>query len=306
MNNLINQLVENRKIAELTASKYIRMMFTLHDKTPFKNLNFLKKTDEIDAKLAKYTESTKASFYRTIVSITSMFTTPMFKKLNKHYTEKMMNKNKIVLEENATGKKNEKQEKNWITWNEVIATKDDLVNRVRSFQTKKNITQDEYQTLLELVVLSLYTDIPPRRNQDFLSLYVVKKWSDTMPKDRNYLDMTMRQFVFNKYKTATTYGTQIVACPDSFLETLSLFKKFYPLSTTNEYKLLVRYDGEPIEAVNGITRILNSAFGRQIGSTALRHIYLSNKYGGVKNNMIEDAEAMGHSVSTQQGVYVKH
>jgi hypothetical protein len=37
----------------------------------------------------------------------------------------------------------------------------------------------------------------------------------------------------------------------------------------------------------------------------LRHIYLSSKYGDIKEEQQQDAEAMGHSVSEQQGVYVK-
>jgi hypothetical protein len=36
----------------------------------------------------------------------------------------------------------------------------------------------------------------------------------------------------------------------------------------------------------------------------LRHIFLSDKYADVKEDMAQDAEAMGHSVDEQQNTYV--
>jgi hypothetical protein len=37
----------------------------------------------------------------------------------------------------------------------------------------------------------------------------------------------------------------------------------------------------------------------------LRHAYLTGKYGAVREDMKEDAKAMGHTVETQQTNYVK-
>jgi integrase len=57
-------------------------------------------------------------------------------------------------------------------------------------------------------------------------------------------------------------------------------------------------DGKALTAVNAITRILNKIFGKKLGSSMLRHIFLSDKYD-IKE-MEEDAEAMGHSVAEQR------
>ena len=65
---------------------------------------------------------------------------------------------------------------------------------------------------------------------------------------------------------------------------------------------LVNADGSPLESVNAITRILNRVFGKNVGSTMLRHIYLSSKYD-VKE-MDDDAEKMAHS-SGLQHAYLK-
>jgi hypothetical protein len=57
-------------------------------------------------------------------------------------------------------------------------------------------------------------------------------------------------------------------------------------------------------AVNAITRVLNRVFGKKIGSSMLRHIYLSDKYKDQNEEMKKDAEAMGHSLDLQRA-YIK-
>jgi len=94
------------------------------------------------------------------------------------------------------------------------------------------------------------------------------------------------------------------------LDAISIYLKHHPLhkgkiTKNTEFKFLVYADGSPLTAVNSITRILNKIFGKKVGSSMLRHIYLSSKYGDIKEEQKEDARAMGHSVGEQQNVYVK-
>jgi hypothetical protein len=49
---------------------------------------------------------------------------------------------------------------------------------------------------------------------------------------------------------------------------------------------------------------LNKAFGKKIGASALRHIYLSDKYGDSVEEKKKDAAAMAHSLS-EQNEYIK-
>ena len=64
-------------------------------------------------------------------------------------------------------------------------------------------------------------------------------------------------------------------------------------------------DGHPLVQVNSITKILNKIFGKRISSSALRHIFLSDKYKDVTKDMKADAEMMAHSVG-QQKDYIKN
>ena len=44
--------------------------------------------------------------------------------------------------------------------------------------------------------------------------------------------------------------------------------------------------------------------GKNISTDLLRHIYLTEKYGKVQEEMKTDSEAMGHS-TTEQALYIK-
>ena len=54
-----------------------------------------------------------------------------------------------------------------------------------------------------------------------------------------------------------------------------------------------------------ITKILNDIFGLNVSTSMLRHIFLSDKYSNVEEQMKQDAIAMGHSSNTQSEYIVK-
>jgi hypothetical protein len=67
---------------------------------------------------------------------------------------------------------------------------------------------------------------------------------------------------------------------------------------------LTHRDNSPLDKVNSITRILNKVFDKAIGSSMLRHIYLTGKYGEVVKNQAQDALDMAHSEGMQKD-YIK-
>lgn len=309
--NLSKALVTERGVSESTANLYLRTLLMLNDKKPFSTLAFLKKKDAVDAKLETYADSTKKGILASIVSVLSLYKDKAtYKAIYKHYYDLMMSKSKEVKEAESAraGEKSEKQKKNWSSWADVQKTEEELNKSAAEIMHKKHLTAPEAEKILQSVVLSLYTKIQPRRNQDYLNMLVVKKWSDNMSADHNYLDLTSNQFIFNKYKTVKKYGVQKIAIPDDLLNILVSYLRHHPLWRESKGKaavpFLVSPGGIPITALNGITRILNKIFGKNIGSSMLRHIFLSDKYSALKEDMAEDAEAMGHSVAEQQNTYV--
>jgi len=305
MLNLSKQLIEEKKVSESTAAAYIKSLYILNEKMPFKTLTFLKNTEGIENKIKAYADNTQKALYTTIASVLSLFKDkPTYKKAYAHYYEKMMGKAKEMKEAGGeSGDKTTKEKENWVDWKEVQEKHKALGDAVGKFVQQKQITPEQFSGLLHWVVLSLYTEVQPRRNQDYLDMYVVKKWKSDMPTDKNYLDLATKKFIFNRYKTQKTYGQQSIEIPETLMKVIALYLKHHPLvkgnkTKTTEYRFLVFPDGTPLTAVNAITRILNRIFGKKVGSSMLRHSFLSSKYD-IKE-MEHDAEAMGHSVSEQR------
>jgi hypothetical protein len=263
-------------------------------------------------RLGKYADSTQRGILGAIVSVlTSLKDKATYKKPYAYYYEQMMSRSKIGREEESKNIKSETQKENWIEWNEVETKRNELLNAVTTFDKKKSLSAAEYDTLLMLTVLSIYTEIQPRRNADFMNMYIVKKWNEGMEKDKNYLDIASKRFIFNKYKTMKKYGMKIEEIPERLWDRLTLFLRFHPLwkghakRALAPIKFLATYDGSPMVAGNAITRVLNRIFGKKIGSSMLRHIYVSSKWGNTLVEMKRDSEAMAHSLS-MQAAYIKY
>lgn len=308
MLNLHNQIMKNG-VSDNTATNYIKNLFVLNNKKPFSNLAFLKKYDNIDNILKPYANSTKKTFLGSILGVLKLFKDKAtYKKVYNHYTEKLDGKVK-EMETIDKNKKNDKQEKNWISWEDVLNIKNDLEEKLNDL--KKNITAKQYENILKYFVLSLYTDIPPRRNKDYQDMVIVKKCNDSLSKDKNYFCLDDKKLIFNVYKTSKSNGTQEedISENEPLLKAFNLYFKYHPLNKgrfgkNKQIPLLVKQSGEPLNNINSMTRLLNKIFGKKVGASMLRHIYLSNKYGDVLEDMKEDAEDMGHSLSTQKE-YIK-
>lgn len=299
METLHKDLMEKREIADSTASLYLKNLVHLNGSIPFKNLAFLKQKQTIDNRLNEYAESTRRAILGGVVSVLTLFKDKAaYKSLHRYYSDKLEALSKENREKD-TSVKTDKQEKNWMTWKQIQDIKEDLAKKVNEMKNKKALTAHEYDTLLQAVILGLYTDLPPRRNQDYQQMVVCKKWSDDKEKDVNYLDLNGKKFVFNVYKTAKTHGQQTSTIPNDLMELFKVFFKHHPNhSPSKDFRFLVYGDGSPFTAVNAITRILNRVFGKNVGTTMLRHIYLSDKYD--VNEMKKDAEAMGHTLELQK------
>jgi len=298
-----------KKLAPTSIKMYLRNLEKLNDDMPLKNLNFLKDIDKIEHRLSKYKENTKRGYLISVVSALSLDKSNKQKqKLYDDYYRLMMDKNKELKSVEASGEKTETQQENWITWEEVSTKMKELEDKVKSFAGNKEINEHQYNVLLQEVILALYYYKAPRRNE-YQKMNIVK--SDVgLPIDTNYLDFDKKQFVFNSYKTAKKEGQLKEDIPPELLNVITTYMKFHPLLKGKKVvkgtnvPFLVYYDGKSLSQVNAITRILNKIFGKKVGSSMLRHIYLSSKYGKVVDEMKEDANAMSHSVDMQKD-YIK-
>ena len=307
---LEHRLLTEKKLAESSVKLYLRNLEKLNDNQPLKNLNFLKEVGKITEKLAPYKENTKRGYLISITSVLALDKSSKPKqKLYDEYFKLMMDKNKELKAEESTNTKSEAQEKNWLKWDEVEKHWNELKEKVDSFKSAKELSESQYNTLLQFVVLSLYVCLPPRRNE-YQKMVISKTATEQSPTDINYLDWDGRRMIMNRYKTQKKEGQKIVPLPETLQAVLSIYIKHHPLIKGKMTKkfvpvpFLVFDDGKPLDQVNSITRILNKVFGKKVGSSMLRHIYVSSKYGEVNEEQKKDAEMMGHSVEMARD-YIK-
>lgn len=301
MLDLGKRLIAEKGVTESTATAYIRTLYALNERKPFKNLAFLRNVEEIQKRIAEYAVSTQKNAVATIASVLSITPGPIYKKLYGIYSESLKEKRTALTEARGdTMEKTPKEKENWVSWEDVSKVRDDLKTEVAKFSGQKAVTPAQYERLLSYMVLSLYTCLPPRRNLDYQQMYVVRKWTDKLPTDRNYLDLGGKRFVFNRYKTVKSSGVQTADIPEDLMAVIGTYLKFHAMGKTRgEFVFLAKPDGTPLTTVNGITRLLNKLFGKKVGSSMLRHSYLSQKYGPMMEEMREDQEAMAHNGRTQ-------
>lgn len=302
---------QEKNLSDKSISLYVRNLEKLNDDEPLKNLNFLKDPETIIKKLSEYKKNTYRGYIIAICSTLNMYKTPQYKKLYDKYYKLLMEINSSLKKEESTNKKTPVQDENWIEWKEVQNKHEELSKMVKEFENNKVINSHKYDTLLKYVILSLYFYVPPKRNQDWTLMNIVYKDDDKLSTDKNYYDYTNNKFIFNKYKTSRTKGCLIEDVPNELKKVFDIYLKFHPVlngkkpdKKTNT-PLLVYQDGKDLSSINSITRILNRIFDKNIGSSMLRHIYLSSKYGSTLKNMKEDANIMAHSVQTAMNSYIK-
>ena len=308
MENLKTLLINKRKVTESTATQYLQSLYKLNNSKVFSNFVWIKNYTGLEEILKKYALNTQRGYITSIVTILQTIDNKTYKPVVKYWLDKLMGFTGDKILQESKNEKSEKQSENWLDWDEIIRIKRSLHISLRKFINSDKISKLEYEKLLQYVLLSLYTDMPPRRNQDYLDMYVVDHWKPGMDTSRNYLDLENHKFIFNKYKTAKVYGEQVFMLSNDkrLFQTLIMLFKHHPLNTptATEFKLLVDYEGKPLKSVNSITMILNKIFNKKIGASMLRHIYLTDKYGDNLQEMKKDSEAMAHSLGEQKNYIV--
>ena len=315
MENIEKQLKEKKNLSDSSIKVYLRNLKKLNNDDGFKNFNFLKDADVIQRRLDVYKENTKRNFLISIVSVLSLSDKPVIKKLHDKYYNLMMKKNEQINKEIDPNELTEVQDKNWMSWTDIKKKYDELEKKVDEFYKEKHISEVQYNILLSYVILSLYIHQSPRRNKDYQIMNLTNNYSATSSKDNNWLDLSKKEFIFNSYKTSSKYGSQRIPIGDALWKVLLKYFKQHKLTSTkkgipnllendNNDKFLIHKDGSPLDKVNSITRILNKIFNKAIGSSMLRHIFLTDKYGEVVDNQKKDANDMAHSEG-QQKDYIK-
>lgn len=269
-------------LAPATVLSYSRTLSSLYWlKNPNTEIDFewFKNIEEVEDAMKDRPMTSKKTIYAALVNITEL----------PYYSNKVNDLRVEIDKYNALHVKSEKQQGAWKSMDEIRQIYDDLAKKTKYlFSKTAPWTQIEMQDASNFVLFVLTCGLffEPRRTKDWTEM----KNRDDIDIDKdNYIDGNF--FVFNSYKTATTYGKVLIEIPREVKLILNKYIKRNP----HQY-LLVQRDGKKLTNVN-VTQRLNALYGTNISTSMLRHIYLTEKYGQALdtiNNLKESASKMGN------------
>jgi hypothetical protein len=274
-----------------TYSYAIRKVFQSVSKDKDFNIDVLNDTD----KIFQHLESIPPNRRKTILSALFVVTE------NQLFRTAMIDDIQTYNQEIELQEKNDTQRDNWIEQDELDAIYKNLKKTAKEIYKKESLDKNDLQKIQQYIMLSLYGGryIAPRRAIDFTKAFKIQDIDTAV---NNYIDYDTKQFVFNQFKTAKTYGEQRVDIPKK------LFKILVKWIAVNPSPYLF-FDTKN----NGLTSItlaqrLNNIFGgKKISVNQLRHFYLTNKHLDTVTNMDElnnDMTKMGSSINMAK-TYIK-
>jgi hypothetical protein len=292
MNEEIIKYIKEKRpnISQSSLKTYESIIRNLYDKMGWKNEPYdLKLFDKESNKVLEYLKNKEPKKRKTILSALVVITD------NKDYRELMLDDIKTY---NKNHSKQEIEDKeNWTEHNEVEKITNTLRHNVNLLYKKNKLTLNDLQEIQNYIIMVLFNGeyIPPRRSKDYVNFKIknINKEKD------NY--MNKNEFIFNSYKTAKTYGQQIIEIPKELKAIINKWVKVNP----TDY-LLFDVNLGPLSNVK-MTQRLNKLLGKKASVNALRKSYLSNKYDGLidmNKDLEKTMKDMGSS-RLQETIYIK-
>jgi hypothetical protein len=278
-------------LSDSTIKLYLQRLQTLNQGKEIKSFSYLNKPNKIMEIIGQLKKNTQLSYLGSLIGIIKLLPKITYELSLRRYTNEFLKLKKDMKEEPIEKKEIPKED-------DINELKNKYMKGARAIKSKQ-VNKKEYNLLLHNLLLSLYTDIHPRRNQDYLLMKITDDYDNEPQRDDyNWYDKKNKKFIFNKYKTSKTYGKQEIDISKNKV-LLSNLKMYLKHRRDNDNWLLVKWSEQHFKQDNDITRELNKIFGGNISVNSLRHYYVTNKYKDIKT----DASAMGHSIQTAQTTY---
>lgn len=306
------EIGEKRKLRPSSINAYVGNINKLHKlmyDTEIKDLDFLKDKKKVMETIENKKLSTRKTYLASIVVTLMAFDKD--DKLISYYRDEMEDLAKKFNADMEEQNKSDTQDKNWVSLEalrKVMRKYRNELNEKGIFK-KEELTNKEFDLLQKWIVSSLYIldDNPPLRNDyimDVISNKDYEKLTDDEKREKNYLVIKSRNnksFSLGEYKTSGKYGTKLIPVGKKLNSALNIWLKFNKTG-----HLLLNSKREPMTA-NGLTKYLQKVFaptGKNISSSMIRHIFISEKFPAQNKEKDELADKMAHSVN-QQTLYSK-
>ena len=224
------------------------------------------------------------------------------------YKETINDYNKQYANDQKDGKLKGRQVANMISKQELDNLIKTLDGHVAMYKKKKEILKLNTKELSDIrawILFHILKDIPTRLDYNQMKLISQRDYNVLKKKNEltgNYLVSSRGsyKFSFNDYKTNKVYGENVVEIDKPLKMKINLYLKL------NDYKV-----GDIIFPItrnamsNLLTKTSDKIIKKKVSVQILRKFYVSEKYGGVNQEQLKDAEMMAHDIAVQQKVYNK-
>lgn len=209
------------------------------------------------------------------------------------YTEKMIDAVNEYKKTEDDQELNERQKENFVSWEqigEIWKKMDILVQKLWKLNSSFK-SADVKDIILHFVVLSLYYLIPPRRSRDMVLLKIRNFDTSEKSKDNYYTKLDNKWvFVFNDYKNASRLGRQVIVVPMNLRRIIDRWIKI------NESDYMIPGKNNKVAQPNKLNFMLKAIFNKDVGTSLLRHAYMTHHFGNVDLEKLENVtHQMGSS-----------
>ena len=275
--------------------------------------DFLKKPEDVMDKISNlHYLSQRNMLNAVIVLLMALNHKEEYDELLQEYGKLRDELNDKYSDEQKSGVISDKQSKNFATTEEVFEMINKMADDLKPLKkkSKDDITKKEMQLLQAYTLFNIYARMPFRNDvagMMAINQSAYKKLSDEEKKENNYLVVPSKgniYFVLNKYKTSKKYEELDLPIEDPNLRKILR----YYLKMNGMGVLFKTSTGKPltrIELSKVLLKYSKAYMGKSISSTLLRKIYLSSKYGNMKEELEKDNKVMGHSKQVALDTYVK-
>tara|TARA_R110000787_G_scaffold13338_10_gene41982 strand:- start:1119 stop:2078 length:960 start_codon:yes stop_codon:yes gene_type:complete len=275
------------------------------------NYDFLKDEKKVLDKLSNLSDNTIRNYLNAVlIYLMAVNSKGDLDDEVKVYTELRDDLNKKYEDNQASGNISEKQKANFVDINEIYKMIETMGKEIKDKKIKKkeDLTAKDKTLLMVYIIFNIYVRLPMRNDiagMEAISKRQYNKLSETEKKEKNFLvvEKNKMTMILNKYKTSKKYEENKIDIPKDLEKLLRLYIRINGMGV-----LFTTSTGNPLSR-NALSQLLikttKKYMDKSISTTMLRKIYLSSKYSDVKDEMAKDAKVMGHSVDTQQKIYVK-
>ena len=285
---LCKLMLDKRGIRESSCCTYISALKKVYAATGaddgLKDWKWLKDYSKVMKAINKQEKLTSKKNKLTAVLVALSVQKKKDSDLIDRYQKTLAKWNDEYMEELEKQKKTQTQKENWLSYDELVKTSNNLMEKVKEFKSEKKLTTKEFDILQQLLVLRTYLEFPLRN--DFADMPVIKKIDynklEDDEKKANYLVIGAdgkKQFILTQYKNSKFLGEKKFDIPKPLNRIINLWLKF---NKSGWFLVQIRSPSKPMNP-NLLTKYLNKIFkshGKKISSSMIRHIVISHQLEG--------------------------